>query len=92
MLKEWEKIKDADVFDCLDSFAILYFENGEKVCFRKFTAYPWSKDNYFYGTYQELLAFYKTDTTIPRKQKKRKMKLIGFEIDKIWKKALKTQN
>ena len=66
LIKEWNKIKESKNFDSFDSFAEFYYSNGEKCCYRKFTNQPWSKENFFFGTYQELLNFYKTDTTISK--------------------------
>ena len=66
LIKEWNKIKESKIFDSFDSFAEFYYSNGEKCCYRKFTNQPWSKENFFFGTYQELLNFYKTDTTISK--------------------------
>lgn len=61
MLKEWQKIEAAGIFDSLEEFAKYYYENGEKSCFRIITNDPWSKENFFFGTYQELLEFYKNE-------------------------------
>lgn len=61
MLKEWQKIEAAGIFDTLEEFAKYYYENGEKSCFRIITNDPWSKENFFFGTYQELLDFYKNE-------------------------------
>ena len=61
MLKEWQKIETAGIFDSLEEFAKYYYENGEKSCFRIITNDPWSKENFFFGTYQELLEFYKNE-------------------------------
>ena len=60
-LKEWDKIKDSDVFSSLDSFAEFYYTNGEKPCFRINTNEAWSKDNFFFGEYSELLVYYKEE-------------------------------
>lgn len=61
MLKEWQKIEAAGIFDSLEEFAKYYYANGEKSCFRIITNDPWSKENFFFGTYQELLEFYKNE-------------------------------
>lgn len=61
MLKEWQKIESANLFNSLEEFAKYYYENGEKSCFRIITNDPWSKENFFFGTYQELLEFYKNE-------------------------------
>lgn len=60
-LKEWDKIKDSDVFSSLESFAEFYYANGEKKCFRINTNEPWSKDNFFFGEYSDLLVYYKEE-------------------------------
>ncbi len=65
LLKEWKKIEQANIFQSFEEFAEFYFFNGEKHCYRKYTNEPWSKDNFFFGTYEELLQFYKVDVTIP---------------------------
>ena len=61
LLKEWKKIESANIFANLKEFAKFYYENGEKSCFRIITNAPWSKENFFFGTYQELLDFYKNE-------------------------------
>lgn len=65
LIKEWKKIENTDLFKSLEEFAEYYYANGEKFCYKKFTNEEWSQDNFFFGTYEELLEFYKTDTTIP---------------------------
>ena len=42
LLKEWEKIKDSDIFASFEDFAEFYYTNGEKPCFRINTNEPWS--------------------------------------------------
>lgn len=61
LLKEWDKIKDSDLFSSLESFAEFYYANGEKKCFRINTNEPWSKDNFFFGEYADLLVYYKEE-------------------------------
>lgn len=61
LLKEWEKIKDSDIFPSFEAFAEFYYTNGEKPCFRINTNEPWSKDNFFFGEYSELLVYYKEE-------------------------------
>lgn len=61
LIKEWDKIKDSDVFSSLESFAEFYYANGEKKCFRINTNEPWSKDNFFFGEYADLLVYYKEE-------------------------------
>lgn len=65
LLREWKKIANTDIFVSFDDFVQFYYANGEKCCYRKYTNENWSKDNFFWGTYEELLEFYKVDTTIP---------------------------
>ena len=65
LLKEWAKIADADLFQSLEEFAEFYYAHGEKFCYKKFTNEEWSQENFFFGTYDELKEFYKTDATIP---------------------------
>lgn len=61
LLKEWEKIKVSDIFASFEDFAEFYYTNGEKPCFRINTNEPWSKDNFFFGEYSELLVYYKEE-------------------------------
>lgn len=61
LLKEWAKIKDSDAFPSFEEFAEFYYTNGEKTCFRINTNEPWSKDNFFFGEYSELLVYYKEE-------------------------------
>lgn len=65
LLKEWDKIKDNDVFPSLDAFAELFYQNPSCKCYRKYTSYPWSKENFFFGTYEEFLTYQRTTTEIP---------------------------
>ena len=65
LLKEWDKIKDSDVFPSLDAFAELFYQNPSCKCYRKYTSYPWSKENFFFGTYEEFLTYQRTTTEIP---------------------------
>jgi len=61
LLKEWKKIETANIFSNLEEFADFYYANGEKSCFRIITSEPWSKDNFFFGDYSELLNYYKNE-------------------------------
>ncbi len=63
--KEWEKIKNYEIFNSFDDFLELFLVNPSGSCFKKYTTYPWSKENFFFGTYDELLDYYKTSTEIP---------------------------
>ena len=65
LLKEWKKIETANIFSNLEEFADFYYANGEKSCYRKYTSYPWSTQNFFFGTYEEFSLFQKTTTEIP---------------------------
>lgn len=71
LLKEWKKIQNTDLFTSLEEFAEFYYTHGEKFCYKKYTNEEWSQDNFFFGTYEELLEFYKTDTTIPHSAQQR---------------------
>ena len=55
VLIEWDKIKDYNIFDSFDEFNKLYVTNPSGKCFRKYANYPWSKENFFFGTYEELM-------------------------------------
>lgn len=59
LLKEWKKIETANIFSTVEEFADFYYSNGEKSCFKILTNEPWSKDNFFFGEYSELLNYYK---------------------------------
>ena len=61
LLKEWKKIETANIFSNLEEFADFYYANGEKSCFRIITSEPWSKVNFFFGNYSELLNYYKNE-------------------------------
>ncbi len=61
LLKEWKKIETANIFSNLEEFADFYYANGEKSCFRIITSEPWSKENFFFGDYSELLNYYKNE-------------------------------
>ena len=65
ILEEWDKIKDSGIFDSLDDFKLLFIEKPDGVCFRKYSSYPWSKENFFFGRYDELLDYYKTSLEVP---------------------------
>lgn len=63
-LLEWDKIKDANICT-FEEFEILFGSNPKGRCFRKYTSYPWSKENFFFGTYEDFSHFQKTTTEIP---------------------------
>lgn len=65
IINEWNKIKDYKIFDSINEFAILFDTNPNGSCYKKYSNYPWSKENFFFGEYKELLDFYKTSTEIP---------------------------
>lgn len=65
IINEWEKIKDSNIFQNIEEFSKLFEEKPNGLCFRKYTSYPWSKENFFFGTYNELLNFYKTSLEVP---------------------------
>ncbi len=65
IVSEWNKIKDYKIFDSINEFAILFDTNPKGACYKKYSNYPWSKENFFFGEYKDLLNFYKTSTEIP---------------------------
>lgn len=65
LLIEWEKIKQYGIFESIDDFARIYLNNPNGACYKKYTNYPWSKENFFFGEYSELVNFYKTSTEVP---------------------------
>ena len=81
LLKEWAKIEYADIFPSLEKFAKYYYANGEKKCFRINTNDPWSKDNFFFGEYSELLIYYKKEH--PKKHIGKKFHSLTI-IDMFW--------
>ena len=52
--KEWLKIKEYNIFESFEEFSKLFIEKPNGKCLRKYTSYPWSKENFFFGTQQEL--------------------------------------
>lgn len=65
ILKEWEKIKNYAIFKNIDEFAKLFEEKPNGSCYKKYTSYDWCKENFFFGTYQDLLNFYKLNKEVP---------------------------
>lgn len=65
IVNEWNKIKDYKIFDSIDEFAILFNKKPHGSCYKKYSNYDWSKENFFFGDYEDLLTFYKTSTEIP---------------------------
>lgn len=63
--KEWNKIKDYNIFHDIDEFALLFIEKPYGICMRKYTSYPWCKENFFFGSYDELKEWYLTTDEIP---------------------------
>ena len=63
--KEWNKIKDYNIFNDINEFALLFLEKPYGVCLRKYTSYPWCKENFFFGSYDELKQWYKETDEIP---------------------------
>ena len=59
-LLEWDKIKDANICT-FEEFEILFGSNPKGRCFRKYTSYPWSKENFFFGTYEDFSHFQKNN-------------------------------
>ena len=62
---EWDKIKDTNIFTSFEEFKVEFDKKPEGKCFRKYTAYPWCKENFFFGTNEELHNYYKTTKDIP---------------------------
>ncbi len=62
---EWEKVKDFNIFQNIEDFSKLFKEKPNGSCFKKYTSYPWCKENFFFGSYDELLNFYKTSFEVP---------------------------
>ena len=81
LLKEWAKIEYADIFPSLEHFAKYYYANGAKKCFRINTNDPWSKDNFFFGEYSDLLVYYKEEH--PKKHIGKKFDSLTI-IDMFW--------
>ncbi|MBQ9481745.1 MAG: hypothetical protein IJU84_06250, partial [Clostridia bacterium] len=65
IISEWNKISEYGIFDNIDEFAKLFKINPNGSCYKKYSNYEWSKENFFFGTYKELLDFYRTSTEIP---------------------------
>ena len=65
LLKEWDKIKDFNILESIDELEKLFQEKPYGKCMRKYTHYPWSKENFFFGSGEELQEYYKTFTGIP---------------------------
>jgi len=65
MIKEWDKIKNYGIYESIEEFKKVYDEKPYGICMRKYTAYPWSKDNFFFGSSEELNDWYKTTDEIP---------------------------
>ncbi|MBQ8322380.1 MAG: hypothetical protein IJX91_00255 [Clostridia bacterium] len=63
--KDWDLIKDFDILEDIEDLRKLYQEKPYGKCLRKYTAYPWSKENFFFGDNAELNKYYKTTTDIP---------------------------
>lgn len=61
LIKEWIKIEHFGVFSSFEEFVEFYYAHGEKKCFRINTNEPWSKENFFFGEYSELLVYYKEE-------------------------------
>jgi hypothetical protein len=49
IINEWNKIKDYKIFDSINEFAILFDTNPNGSCYKKYSNYPWSKENFFFG-------------------------------------------
>lgn len=64
-MEEWEKIKEANIFSSFEEFEKCYDFHPNGKCFKKYTSYPWSKENFFFGTYEEFVEFQKNTSEIP---------------------------
>jgi len=64
-LKEWDKIKAYDILDTIEELEALFQEKPYGKCMRKYPAYAWCKENFFFGSPEELLEYYKNFTGIP---------------------------
>ena len=65
VLKEWDKIKAYDIFDTIEELEALFQEKPYGKCMKKYPAYAWCKENFFFGSPEELLEYYKNFTGIP---------------------------
>lgn len=65
IIKEWNKIKDFNIFHNIEEFSKLFIANPNGSCYKKYSNYDWCKDNFFFGDYKDLLTFYQTSTEIP---------------------------
>lgn len=65
IINEWNKIKNYKIFNSINEFAILFDTNPNGSCYKKYSNYPWNKENFFFGEYKDLLNFYKTSTEVP---------------------------
>lgn len=62
--REWAKIKDYDI--CTkEELEKKLAKKPKGKCYRKYPHMPWSKPNFFFGTYDELLKYYKTSKEVP---------------------------
>lgn len=88
VLKEWKKISDYNVLNNIEELEQLFISCPNGKCMRKYTAYPWSKENFFFGSVQDLLDWYKTTDEIPFftnnyiDKKFGHLTIIGFKRDK----------
>lgn len=62
--KEWAKIKDYDICTKEELEKKLAKKPFGK-CYRKYPHMPWCKPNFFFGTYDELLNYYRTSKEVP---------------------------
>ena len=60
--KDWNLIKDFDILENIEDLRKLYEQKPYGKCMRKYTAYPWCKENFFFGSPEELLEYYKNYT------------------------------
>ena len=62
--REWNKIKDYNIFPSYEDFKVLFDSKPNGKCLRKYPTYEWCKENFFFGTANELLEFYKSTTNM----------------------------
>lgn len=61
---EWEKIKNENLIS-KEELEKLILKTPTGKCMKKFTTYPWSKENFFFGTTEELNDYYKNSLDVP---------------------------
>ncbi|MBR2372002.1 MAG: hypothetical protein IKA90_03935, partial [Clostridia bacterium] len=64
-IREWDKIKDSNIFKDFEEFYVFFCKMPCGRCFKKYSAYPWSKENFYFGSYGGLQRYLKTTVEIP---------------------------